>query len=587
MKKFNLFVVPVILCLNLMTGTAEAGREPEAWDALPQIETFAFGKTSIGLVARGKTYFLLDSKAGTFKEISEQEFKRQFSAPTSPAAEVVNNTGVGSDVRLRTSGTRTFSTTNAYCSEGENMTHQLSLNGKSVKDFVRPCYSVSAVEEIGGQLWLGTRADGEYGDYPAEGIIVQSSDGKKKIGQISTKNGLTGDLVRTIRLSPVDSLIWVATNQGINAISKNLKIEKSIYFYQDFDPATGKPTVFTSPQPKKNPPIVDFAKQLHLADYKPFYSTLRTIPPETIDNFMNGMRGLYTPENALIGREAFAPAEVNKLVPYFIEASHSNDEMTKAVSFTALCATNDPRAIARFVELRSATQGYGGFESYFIPKCLDKYALFKLLPKDNTNDLAQKLKADVQTALNTISAERTNNFAPGQPMQVVVQNAISLNKMNDSSGMDLINEYFKKSDGSDRDASFYEHVGQYMTYENGVTPAMVEGLQKFHTQGVSRGCMYFDMRWNFMPKRFDASYAHAMLTAVSHAMSKEWRAGHGGASPEFWSHLAETCTGAFKSQLGDPTVKAAFMGKIYGTLSSSDKALADQMASGKQPSIPQ
>jgi len=575
MKKSSLFALAVVFCLCLINRAAEAGREPEEWDALPQIESFAFTKTAIGLIAGNHSYFILNTKEGTFQAIPETEFKRQFLAPTQRAAEVVNNTGVGSEIRLRTSGALTFSVTNAYCSEGENITHRLSLNGKPLKDFVRPCYSVSAVEVVGDQLWLGTRADGEYGDYPAEGIIIQSLDGKKKIGQISAKNGLTGNLVRAIRLSPVDSLIWVATNQGINAVSQNLKVEKSIYFYQDFDPATGKPTVLTSPRPKKNPAVVEFARQLHLADYKSFYSTLRTIPPEAIDKFMNEMGGLYAPINALIGRESFAPAEVNKLVPFFIEASRSSDRVARAVSLSALCATNDPRGIARFVELRSAPQEHGSYESYFVPRCLDKYALFKLLPKDNANELAQKLKADIQAALNARSVS-------GQSMQVV-QNAISLNKMGDSSGMDLINEYFKRSDGNDDDASFYEYVGQNMIYENGISPAMVEGLQKFHTNDVSRGCMYFDMRWEFMPRRFDAVYAKAILTAVTHAMSKEWRSKRTTASPVFWSHLMETCTAAFKSQLDDPATKAAFMGKIYGTLSPSEKALADQMASGQQP----
>lgn len=580
MKKSSFFVLSAVFCLGLINRPTEAGRLPEEWDALPQIESFAFTKTSIGLIAGDHSYFILDIKEVTFKAIPETEFKRQFPAPTQRAAEVVNNTGIGSEVRLRTSGALTFFVKNAYCSEGENITHRLSLDGKPLKDFVRPCYSVSAVEVVGDQLWLGTRADGEYGDYPAEGIIIQSLDGKKKIGQISAKNGLTGNLVRAIRLSPVDSLIWVATNQGINAVSQNLKVEKSIYFYQDFDPATGKPTVLASLKPEKNPAIVEFARQLHLADYKPFYSTMRTISPEAIDKFMNEMGGLYAPINALIGREAFAPAEVNKLVPFFIEASRSSDKVARAVSLSALCATNDSRAIARFVELRSAPQQYDSFESDFVPRCLDKYALFKLLPKDNANDLAEKLRANIQTALNARSAERTHT---GPPMQVVVQNAISLNKLGDSSGMDLINEYFKRSDGNDDDASFYEYVGQNMIYENGISPAMVEGLQKFHTNDVSRGCMYFDMRWEFMPRRFDAVYAKAILTAVTHAMSEEWRSRRTTASPVFWSHLMETCTAAFKSQLDDPATKAAFMGKIYGTLSPSEKALADQMASGQQP----
>ncbi len=168
MKKSSLFVLAAVFCLCLINRAAEAGRLPEEWDALPQIESFAFTKAAIGLIAGDHSYFILDTKEGTFKEIPETEFKRQFPAPTQRSAEVVNNTGIGSEVRLRTSGALTFFVTNAYCSEGENITHRLSLNGKPLKDFVRPCYSVSAVEVDGDQLWLGTRADLEYGDYPAD-----------------------------------------------------------------------------------------------------------------------------------------------------------------------------------------------------------------------------------------------------------------------------------------------------------------------------------------------------------------------------------------------------------------------------------
>ena len=121
MKKLSFFVLAAVFCLGLINRTAEAGRLPEEWDALPQVESFAFTKTAIGLVAGDHSYFILDTKEGTFKEIPETEFKRQFPAPTQRSAEVVNNTGIGSEVRLRTSGALTFFVTNAYCSEGETL----------------------------------------------------------------------------------------------------------------------------------------------------------------------------------------------------------------------------------------------------------------------------------------------------------------------------------------------------------------------------------------------------------------------------------------------------------------------------------
>ncbi|HYK90378.1 MAG TPA: hypothetical protein VE398_16505 [Acidobacteriota bacterium] len=460
-------------------------------------------------------------------------------------------------------------------------------NGKPLKDFVEPCYSISAVEQIGSQLWLGTRSDGEYGDYPAEGIVIQSLDGERKIGQISSRDGLTGDLVRAIRRSPIDSLIWVATNQGVNAIASNLKIEKSIYFYQDFDPATGNPTFLISPTPHETPMIVEFARQLNLRDYKAFHDAWRSIPAKAANKFIIGLQdSLYSPENAMPGREAFAPSETSTLVPFFIEASRSPDNKTKALALGALCAMNDPRAVARFVELRSASQqGHGGFESYFIPRCLDKYAVFGLLSKNDTGGLARKLKADTEAALNTISTQRMDAYPPLPLMETVVKNAVSMKKISDPSGMNLINAYFKASDGNNRDALLYGYVGQNMMYENDIWLAMVEGLQKFHTADIARGCAYFDMRWNFMPRRYDAAVAKAILTGVSHINSPRSCTGHITitVAPDSRISLLDSCTGAFKSQLDDPATKKLFVEKYYGTLSALEKALADQMARGQSP----
>src|SRR5690349_20522829 len=124
MKKSSFFVLAAVSCLCLISRAAEAAPEPQECVALPQIESFAFTKTAVGLIARGHSYFVLDAKDGAFAAIPEAEFKRRFPAPTQRAAEVVNETGIGSEVRLRTSGALSFLVKNAYCSEGENIPHR-------------------------------------------------------------------------------------------------------------------------------------------------------------------------------------------------------------------------------------------------------------------------------------------------------------------------------------------------------------------------------------------------------------------------------------------------------------------------------
>src|SRR5205807_1766244 len=115
-----------------------------------------------------------------WNQVDERYVGAHFPASTGKKpSNVVENRGIGSSVSLTASNGTEFETQNAYCSEGENTQHALSMKGAAIPNHVEPCTSISAVEVVGNQLWLGTRLDGEYGDYPAQGLVVQTmKDGK-------------------------------------------------------------------------------------------------------------------------------------------------------------------------------------------------------------------------------------------------------------------------------------------------------------------------------------------------------------------------------------------------------------------------
>lgn len=168
-------IISGVLFLSFLVIRAEAGRVPESWDTLPQIQNIAFSENVIGFDAADGRHFVLDRKNESFREVNSEAFFKEFPVPKDQTpSEVLNNTGIGSTVLLRTSSRVEFQTQNAYCSEGENTHHSLSRNGKVLRDHVAPCHSISAVEVVGDQLWLGTRYDGEYGEYPAAGVVIQS-----------------------------------------------------------------------------------------------------------------------------------------------------------------------------------------------------------------------------------------------------------------------------------------------------------------------------------------------------------------------------------------------------------------------------
>lgn len=113
-----------------------------------------------------------------------------------------------------------MSKTPGSCSEGVNDAHVLRYQQRRFPDVLKSCSTVTALEIIGPQLWLGTAEFSEWGDSKAEGIVVQALHKRQKIQSITAKSGLTGGVIRMLRHDPFSTTVWVATERGINQIDR-------------------------------------------------------------------------------------------------------------------------------------------------------------------------------------------------------------------------------------------------------------------------------------------------------------------------------------------------------------------------------
>jgi hypothetical protein len=555
----------------LLATASRAGREPEAWDHLPQMVDIAFSSRSVGFVAADGRRFLLDRASLRFDPIGEAHFRSVFSDPAPKPAETIEEKGVGSVDLLRASSGLVLRTRNAYCSEGEEVHHWLREGDRIIDDHVHPCISVSAIETAGDQLWLGTRLDAEYGDYPAEGIVILSLGTGSLIGTLGREDGLAGNLVRVIRGDPHDRNMWVATERGFSQIDRRLQIVDTRYFTEDFDPTSGEPRVMLSADPRPSDPLAVFARKMAIGDPKGFYEATKTIPEDIRSGLTMDRFNMYM--HASASRSPFLPEETNALVPFVLEAARSDDPKARSAALTLVCLFNDPR-IYLFVEGHEMKGSFPDPAGRTARDCAGKYREAGLLTPEQLSDSARRLLIQERDALREIRSTKPTRFAPSRPTFVAIDAARTLQKMGYDGGIEMLNAYFADTDSSPRDQTLFRSVAQRLAYADGITPTMLVGLHKFDPDRLHHACSFFDMRYeDLYGARYDARYAEALLVGVDRTL--QWVDSKGAESAG--SVPLERCTAAFQSQVGDLRVRSTFTSAVLPRLSPRQKDLAARL----------
>jgi hypothetical protein len=501
-------ILGMILLFFLMNPFSQAAMAPEDWTVLPQVDFIYFGSQSVGLVTADGDYLKVSKDLKEIKSVTPEEFKNQFPTDGPLAREATKDKGATSAAFLRTSSGLTFKIKSAYCGEGEREQHLLWKGEEEFPDVLAPCSNISALEQVGDSLWLGTYERGEYGYYPAEGVVIETLDGTKKKGKVEKK--MAGSVVRMLRKDPAKDEVWIATQLGLSVADSKGRVLRSAYFYQGFNEKTGVAQYSLIPEPQKNDLLAEISKRLHLKNPLAFYEILQKLDRSDDGKFAPSVISYEYPD--------YLEPQWNVLVPFFLEALNGSNEEARAFAAQEICLFNDPRAIEAVLKMRVRTLKESKAD-YGIRQCYRKYSLGLLLSKEQKSEMGKALLGNVKAALLKVSRS-----GPHENLYLFTNDFFSdvrdLKDLEDPSGFQEINSYFRTCEVSKPNASLFEMLIQEFKWEDKIMPSIISGLGKFKSdeRAITAGCDYFDLNFqlpNFsLGNRQGAESIRAIVDAV-------------------------------------------------------------------------
>lgn len=568
-------------------------QEYEPSDVPPKIRNILFSEKSVGFISRRlgerkEEYFILGRKARSLQTVSNDLFFRTFKYRD----DIKPRTEQSRSVILKASNGRKYISKYANCSEGRHDAHELWEEERLLEDYVKPCHSISSVEIVGDQLWLGTRIEGRAISWPAEGIIILSLKDGKLAGKINEENGLSGNLVEVIRIDPYSEKIWIATRTGLTVINQNGEIGNKSYFYEDFEPETGIPIFFLTPEFKESNLLATISRKLGIENTMAYYKATQKIPDEVLSE--------VSPYSYHMGMWAtssgFLPQEMNVLVPFFIDAAWSRKENIKRHAKIRICAFND-KMVVEYLQ----TANRNDIQDVWTRQCMDKYYKLGLLGEDYNLkrevmllDKVKKALADIRTG--SPSVMKNNRRAPyiisvRGYVYTVLSSTKSLKKMGNLHGFELIKEFFSAFDPEEENNQNYFHGGnellstilrEFSSYRE-IELIMREAINK----GFLRACEYFENQHEIMHGKYlDAKNAEVMIVSMDKFHNRPNKTislppGLRISEREINNtNFNDPCSNAFNSQMKDADVKRGFLKIYYHKLTKRQKELVDRLMSG-------
>jgi hypothetical protein len=316
----------IVKCLVVLTlGVALVAKAGVAADiSTPVYQDIRFSKKSVALITeRGAYSFdrrMMRSKliSGVLPTVFLPSTKTEKLEPI--RAEPSNLDDRGDTLYItpwRTSQGVEFQTEDGYCSEGSDDYHSMLYKGKVLNTHLPGCESISDLQVVGNQLWLGAFEQYEYGDGAGSGVRVISLKSKKLMAAFSPKRksmegyvmplnydaqtgklslvkkaaagrakggvmiaqsrGLLADgYVRFIRHDPITKDVWVLTQSALHRISNEKDISRW-YLSEQFD-SDGQVTLQASMKPLKSNAWAILARHTKLVDTKPIWKQIQQSP---------------------------------------------------------------------------------------------------------------------------------------------------------------------------------------------------------------------------------------------------------------------------------------------------------------------
>jgi hypothetical protein len=288
----------------------------------PKYLDIRFSQTSVALITERAAY-LFDRKVGLghpYIGPLSNNFLPSTARQKLDSIRVNSKTTDGLDThwdQWKTAKGLVFLTTDGYCDEGAEIYHGLRYKGNDIDTELPACESISDIEVIGDQLWLGSYESFEGGSGAGSGVRVISLKSKQLIAAFSPKQksmmgsvtalnfdaetgtlsvvkkaaagrvnggkmvaeskGLLADgYVLFIRHDPVTNDVLVLTKTALHRII-NGKVTERWYLSEQFN-SDGQVTLLASLKPQKSNPWAIMARHTKLIDTKPIWKQLQQSP---------------------------------------------------------------------------------------------------------------------------------------------------------------------------------------------------------------------------------------------------------------------------------------------------------------------
>ncbi len=369
-------VLSVAAAYLSITTISIFGSEYSKEDIDPIIVQILFTKSDIGLISRvipqirsdeeDNIYFLLNRNKETGKAVSKKEFIKIFgkkgedklpdyyhstsrSTSDGSAYETIRKNPMDcSWVEVR----KESELVGYKLVHSKGLTKQaISLNEKIIKTSVDACNTITVLEHVNSNLWIGTGYQGDHGNGPGQGVVIQS----RKVGKF-VKNLEMEDWTSAIRLDPYTGMAWVAASYVIHEVDANGNKKSTYRFYHDFDQVTGRPTIYISKKPVRTNPFALVARKLSDNNRMEFYNVAKDINQDLWPSF-----DLYNFYMCCYIDPSIYPEPLNRLVPVLlkeIEAQVVKDLSSERNLWLqnyhqifwaqTLCRFNDPRVLTYF-----------------------------------------------------------------------------------------------------------------------------------------------------------------------------------------------------------------------------------------------
>lgn len=551
-----------------------AHAEGPPWQNISELNPTGDGKVGIGITVgdastdhQGPFFYFFDPVERSVTPVLKVDYRSLFPEPAKTPRE---RWGVAIS-EIKVSDQETLKFDYQECEQGEEggprcRKHYATYKGmKFSLNAAKACPEgciVTKVEKVGDFLLFGFGQQGEYAWY---GYGFQLYDIKSKALVLSSDPGTKGLLVSLIVPSGKSDEAWVASNLGLHRIKIGSKSVETFFFHEGFNSESGVAQFIATKTPERHDPFSQLARRLLVKDSKSYYAAVKALPPYSDSTFLSL-------EDT--GRDDLLPVSFNTLVPFLLVATENKDPKIEWRVYSALCIFDDPRVVAAVVARYS--QSDAGSARYVIQRCFDRYSRMKRIPVGGIASIKEGLLNQINVELKKIrELKKWTHGAPRPNQALIIQNVDSLKNFGDHSGFNALNSFFRESSFTESESYLFEELSSHYYQENALLPMNLEALSRSSSSSLSRACRYFNMRWDFMPRRFSSNCAMKIVKAVQRFREAQKR-NAGAPSFPIAQEPLKSCVAAFQSQLKGEGIEAVFRDASIG-LSPEEKKLIHEM----------